>query len=424
VLAGAVVINALGGGTQFYGFSVFFLPLRESLGISAASASLIFSLARAEGAFEGPVVGYLIDRYGARLFLALGATIMGIGYLLLSTSQSFLSVLLIYLLVISVGFNAGFGHATLALVNNWFIRRRTLAMAIATSAFSIGGAIVAPLLGLAVARWDWRVAAALTGVAILVLSFPVSLVVRRSPESMGLRPDGDPPAFEASSGDSAAGTQSNGLKEFSLREAIRTSSFWLIMAGTALRLAVGGAFIVHFVAIMVWKGMDQTAAAGVLGVLALISIPFRLIMGWIGDRLPKARIIALTLVGGALSFLLLLFGQGSWYLWPFILAFALVESSPPLNWALIGDYFGRRNFATIRGAMTFFFGWGQMVMPFLAGVIWDRTQSYASVLWIFVVLWLISALVFAFLRPPRKKDISALIQGYEPALGARSTHTE
>jgi MFS family permease len=91
--------------------------------------------------------------------------------------------------------------------------------------------------------------------------------------------------------------------------------------------------------------------------------------------------------------------------------YAWVESSPPLNWALLGDYFGRRSFATIRGAMSFFFGWGQMIMPYLAGLMWDHTQSYSSALWTFAILWLVSAVLFILLRAPRKKTQIPVRQG-------------
>jgi MFS family permease len=83
------------------------------------------------------------------------------------------------------------------------------------------------------------------------------------------------------------------------------------------------------------------------------------------------------------------------------LLFAWAESNPSLNWALIGDYFGRRNFAMIRGSMSFFYGWANMAAPLLAGVIWDRTGSYELALWIFTAMWLIGAAIFLVLRPPR-----------------------
>ena len=401
VLAGAMVVNALGGGVQSYGFSVFFLPLRESLGISAASAALIFSLSRAEGAVEGPLAGYLIDRYGSRVMIAIGASIMAAGYLLLSQANSYIAVLLIYLCVISVGFNCGFSHATLALVNSWFIRRRGLAMALTTSAFPLGGAIVAPALGIAVATLGWRTAAAMAGIWIFILLIPVLLVVRRSPESIGLLPDGDPEPPPPVAGTTVAEVVAP--DDYTVKEAMRTPLFWLFVVATALRISIGGAMTVHFVAIMVWKGMGETTAAGLLGLFALISVPLRIAMGTIGDRYSKAMMLSLTLAVGAGSLLFLNYGQGTIALIVFLLVFALVESNPALNWALIGDYFGRRQFATIRGAMSFFYGWAQMATPFLAGVVWDRTDSYSLALWAFAIMWVVGAMLFAIMRPPKRR---------------------
>ena len=404
VLAGAMVLTALGGGIHSYGFSVFFLPLRESLGISAASASLIFALSRAEGAIEGPVAGYLIDRFGARVMLAVGAGIMAVGYLLLATAQSYEAVLIIYLVVISVGVNCGFGHAMLALVNTWFARRRSFAMAIASAAPAIGGAIVAPVLGVAVVLLGWRVSAALAGAVVLVLIVPVTFVVRRSPESIGLLPDGAAPEAPTADGTRVRVVEPPG---YSAREAMRTPAYWFMLAATSLRICVGGAMTVHFVAIMVWKGMDETLAAGLLGIFALFSIPLRIFTGWLGDRFSKTKLLALTLAVGTVSLTLLNYSPGIWYLWLFLPLFAWVESNPSLNWALIGDYFGRQQFATIRGSMSFFYGWVQMAAPLLAGIIWDRTGSYEIALWIFTGMWVVGAVIFLFLRPPKARPSPA-----------------
>ena len=144
VVAATCAVNAIGGGVYFYGFSVFFLPIKTALNLSSASTSLIFSLSRAEGAVEGPIAGYLIDKFGPRIMLTIGAFIVAIGYVLLSQVNSFLWFLTIYLGIISLAFNATFSGSTMAVVNNWFIRRKGLAMAISIAAYSLGGAIIAP----------------------------------------------------------------------------------------------------------------------------------------------------------------------------------------------------------------------------------------------------------------------------------------
>ena len=189
VLAGAL-INSL-GALHFYGFTVFFLPLSLDLNLSRAATSLVFSLSRAEGAVEGPLAGYIIDRFGPRLVMLGGITVVGLGYICLSRVDSYLWFLVVYVGLISLGFNAGFLHAVLAAVNNWFIRRRALVMAIVLSAFGLGGAVITPLLSLAVSELGWRMATILAGVAMWVICLPCALAVKRSPESVGLLPDGD-----------------------------------------------------------------------------------------------------------------------------------------------------------------------------------------------------------------------------------------
>ena len=99
---------------------------------------MIFSLSRAEGAIEGPIAGYLIDRFGARKILTVGVIVVGIGYVLLSQVNSYLWFLIIYLGIISLAFNGSFSTSTMSVVNNWFIRRKGLAMAISIAAHSLG----------------------------------------------------------------------------------------------------------------------------------------------------------------------------------------------------------------------------------------------------------------------------------------------
>lgn len=100
-----------------YGFTVFFLPISRDLGLSRAATSLAFSLARAEGAIEGPLVGYLVDRFGPRPIIATAALCAGVGYILLSWVQSYPSFLVVYLGVISLAFTAGFVHSPMVVAN-------------------------------------------------------------------------------------------------------------------------------------------------------------------------------------------------------------------------------------------------------------------------------------------------------------------
>jgi MFS family permease len=121
--------------------------------LSRAATSLAFSLARAEGALEGPFVGYLIDRFGPRPMILLATIMCGVGYILLAWVDSYTTFLIVYLGIISLSFTPGFVHASMAVGNTWFIRYRARAMTVISSAVPIGGTLLTPLLAMAVQAW-------------------------------------------------------------------------------------------------------------------------------------------------------------------------------------------------------------------------------------------------------------------------------
>jgi MFS family permease len=152
-------IRVVGGGLHQYGFTVFFLPISQDLGLSRAATSLVFSLSRAQGAIEAPLVGYLVDRFGPKPIIMTAAVLAGVGYILLSWVNSYVAFIAVYLLVISLAFIAGFVHSPMVVANSWFVRRRARAMTVVSAAVPVGGALISPLLALGVETMGWRWAA-------------------------------------------------------------------------------------------------------------------------------------------------------------------------------------------------------------------------------------------------------------------------
>ncbi len=232
MLALCALISAVGTGILYHSFTVFFLPLKRDLGVTSAAVSLLYGAARLEGGIEGPVVGYLIDRFGPRKLILIGTSLCGFGLILLSTVHSFWTFFLIYVFVVSLGSNAGFFHPLSTAVNKWFIRHRGLGFSVVASSGSIGGMIMAPLLSFIILDYGWRMGALFAGCLVLAISIPAAIPIRRSPESMGLRPDGKPPAKKPEE----AGAQPESILQdvhFPVREALRTFQFWLLNASTA-----------------------------------------------------------------------------------------------------------------------------------------------------------------------------------------------
>jgi len=403
------LIRVVGGGLHQFGFTVFFLPISQDLGLSRAATSLAFSLSRAQGAIEAPLVGHLIDRYGPRPIIVTAVFLAGVGYILLSWVNSYASFMTVYLGVICLAFVAGFVHSPLVVANSWFIRRRARAMTVVSAAVPVGGALISPLLAVGVASIGWRWAAFASGCIFLTVCLPLSFQLKRSPESMGMLPDGEsaPTATGASSAPDETANPSATV-DVTSRQAMKTWVFWLLVISMTARVTCYSTATVHFVPLMVWKGLSEGAAASLLGAFAFINLVAHFVLGWIADRVNKPKLLAICHLLPALSLPPLLASSDYWQLLLFTTTFTFLDASFPIIWATVGDFFGRRNFATIRGMMSFFYMWGSFAGPVMAGAIYDRTQSYLAVLWILFALLLFATLLVLFLIRPWTKRMAAL----------------
>jgi sugar phosphate permease len=420
IVAAGAVMNALAGGAFWTGFAVYFLPVTRDFGVSRAATSLIHGLGRLEGGFEGPLAGYLVDRFGPRAMVAFGGAMGGLGFILLGLTHNFTMFLLVYVGVLSVGMNAGFNHGTGAAVNQWFARRRGLAMSITYMGQSVGGAVITPAVAFIVLSAGWRPAAIISGVVMVIVVVPLSLVIRRSPESMGLLPDGDQAQSEAPKSVITRRPSRFGRHittvDFTAKEAFRTRSFWLLTLAMGLRIAATSGTVVHLVPLVVWKGQTEATGALVVAFIAFTAIPLRVILGWIGDKWAKQKMVGITMFLGAASLItLLLPGGGVWRLLVFALLFAFPEGVIGMCWSLVGDFYGRRSFATLRGVANAAGSFLSAGTPVFLGWVFDTTGSYHNALMPMIGLYLVTALIFWNLPrakvPSRVADSMALDPG-------------
>lgn len=393
------LINAVGMGILYQSFTVFFLPLKRDLAVSSAAISLLYGAARLEGGIEGPIVGHLIDRFGSRVMIFIGASMAGVGLILLATTRSFWSFFFIYVFIVSLGSNAGFFHPLTAAVNNWFIRQRGVGFACIGASASIGGMVMAPLLSYIILHFGWRTGAVSAGLIILVVALPASLPIHRSPEAVGLHPDGKSnPKIEL---EKSIHIPPNPIdSDFSVKEALKTPTFWLLMATLTLRLFVTVALNTHFIPILVWKGISESTAAYLVSLFAFSGVFTMLGTGWIGDRWNKPLLCTLCIIPTIIAMMGLTFSQAALFIYFFPIAFAITMGIAPLGWSLIGDFFGRRTYATLRGIMGMSYGTATFFSPIYAGWVYDTTENYTLVLITFSIILLVAACFFSILRPP------------------------
>ena len=399
VMGACCVLAVLPGAIFSYGFPVFYLSIQRDLMLTSAQTSLIFALARGEAGVGGPLIGWLIDRFDPRPIVLVGGIMAGVGLIVLSDISQYWLFMLVYVGLVSVGHNSGFGQTFLAVMNRWFVRRRAVGMTMVVTSYTIGGAIMLPLLTRGVDYLGWREVMLYAGIFVAAIVVPMALLIRRSPESMGLRLEDVGEAL-----DSGVAATPSGV-DFTVRQALRTSTYWFILMGSTLRIAVTGGILVHGFPIMVWKGTSEQVAGDVLGLLFFASIPARFIIGMSGVRVPAQGILAAGMASGAAAVLALTLVEGTWIIWIFVLGIALLEGASVLNWVLLGNIFGRRNFATLTGIISIFYSAGMMLSPLFLGWLFDRTGSYHTSLLVLASLYGTSAVLFAMCRTPRRPAV-------------------
>ena len=429
IVAISMVIDALKHGTFNRGISFYVLPVSKELGVGVAAISFADMLGRLEGGLLGPLAGYCTDRFGPKAMLIFGGVTSGLGFVLLAFSHSYIYFILVFVGLLSLGFRSGYNNATVPALNQWFRRRRALAMSVASTGNGLGGLALAPVVGVLVLVLGWQNAAIVSGIAIIVVVVPLSLLVRRSPEGMGLLPDGAPVQSVPAQGE-AAGSQTRGTNpmpaspisasssvrrpwsetDFTVREAMRTTSYWLLVLAVGLRNTVHSGMSFLLVPVMVWflegggrsEGDSQAIAIPLVGAFSLGTIVFNPLVGWAGDNWSKLKLSSIAMVSGVVAIVALMNHSGHlWQVGLFVVLLAYSESANPLAWAIMGDFFGRRSFATLRGWQHLPDQLMSMSTPVWMGLIVDQTGSYFWALIPLSAIYGLSAICYLVIPRPR-----------------------
>ncbi len=376
------VMSFFASGIFFRGFGVLVLPIRDQLGISQAQTNLVFSIARAEGGLEGPIAGWLIDKYGNRKVLVPSLIIAFAGYMVMAFwLPGFWAFAIVYLGLVSLGNSMAFQHACFAGLVQWFQRRRSLAISILAAVSSLGGLALIPTMNLLIdqAGLQWGLIA--SGAFYAVILLPICYWFRNKPEDMGLLPDGAtrPPAVRAGRAPAAARRET---RDYTVGEALRTQAYWMLLLGSGLRqTATLGILISLFPILVEDKGMSTQMAANLIGVMSLINFVSRLALGYMGDRVSKKGIMFFSLTVEGIGYLFLWLGDwqtavGITLVLGFILCEGMMDGAGVIVWAALGDYFGRDRFATLRGYITFAYAGALVASPVYAGWVADRFGNY------------------------------------------------
>ena len=388
--------------TVFQGVGTFFVALERTFGWNRTTLSGAFALSRVEGALLGPLEGLLVDRLGTRRMVIIGYLVMGFGFIFYSQIQSVWQFYVAYL-AISLGSGIGGWIAFVTLINNWFSRRRALAMSIAVSGVQLGGFLV-PMLAWGIENHDFRMTALAIGIVLIVVAIPASSFVRNRPEDMGELPDGEPlRRVSAATGDSGTSPQpeADDAIEMTPREALKTLAFWVIAVARLASVVSIVTLSVHLVPKLTDSGISLITANFVVTLYTFVAFISGFVAGYLADRTSKIGVLFVCMLMQALAMAILTVTDGL----PMAMVFAVLWGAGfggrvPLLTAIIGDFFGRRNFGSILGLNMVPSNIAMIFAPLFAGFMFDLQQSYFIPFATFTVMGFIGAFVILLARTP------------------------
>ena len=402
---GWIILMAAGAGIfasgpgQSHTFSVFIGPISRDLGVGATAISSAYGLATLIAALGLPFVGRLVDRYGARKIMLTVVIFLGLGCIAFGFAPG--------IIWLALGFGAlrFFGQGSLMLtsvnvVSHWFSRKRGFAMGMMLLGFAISMAIHPPLSQWLIEQVGWRQAWIWLGVSTWVLMVPiVFFLLQDAPESIGLSPDGEKNIEH----DDKQTVNKHGAEfGFTLKEALATSTFYIVAAALCTMSMLVTALHFFQVSIFEHQGLTPSIAAWMFPLSAIIAVLTQPIVGRCLDKFPTPRVITMSLA--TLCAALLSMSMVSDLLTAILYA-VIFGINNAFNMTLFGylwpRYFGRRHIGSVQGTGQMIGVIGASIGPIPLGMAFDLTDDYKLTLIGLAILPALVGILTQFLKEPK-----------------------
>ena len=377
--------------------TIFVVPMSEEFGWGRTEIAGATTLGAILGAALAPFIGRLVDRFGSRLTLVIGGGVIALGCVYLSLMQT-LTGFYVAFTISRIADQGGVKIGTSVAAGKWFQRYRGRATGLVFLLETVGVIVLAPLTQLVIGQWGWRSAWLMLAAVMLALGvIPCALWVRRQPEDMGLAVDG---GRVSDSGGVAPGPgDADADQSLTLRDAARTRVFWVALVSLFLGSNAMAGPGLHLVPYLTERGLSATAAVGAISVMATAGAAGAIGSGIAADRVsPRWLMVGLYLLGTA-ALVLLVRTDTLVETYAVVILMGLigtgVNTLAPLMWAA---NYGRGSLGAIHGVgrasqvLGFAFG------PLVAGIAYDRTDTYREVFLIMAAVALVAAVLMAAAR--------------------------
>jgi MFS transporter, OFA family, oxalate/formate antiporter len=396
-------------GDITYAYGIFLPALNQTFHWSRSALSGPYGLFYLVGGLLGPMAGISITRFGARKNIIFFNCVAALGLAGLSQVKALWHVYLFFGVMAGLGIAFAEFIPITTVINNWFIRKRSMAMGLLFASGGVGGFIMPPLISRLISVLGWRSAWVCLAVLHLVLTvFFGGILIKSKPEDVGQQPDGIMETFpETKAVQSAvAGPVYQTGEDWTVKEALQAPALWLIMALFSIVLFVSSMLTTHQVAYLQDLHFSPFLSATALGLLIGMSIIGRLACGLLGMRFGARTLAVFFLAGMGSGILFLIIARGRFFVYLYsILTGIGFGGMIVLMPNLISAYFGRTHYARI-------IGWTAPVVtlisaggPSLAGFLYDTTGSYRTSWTIAAGAVLIGIALAVLARPPQRVSV-------------------
>jgi len=415
------VVGVIGiiGGFYIASFSYFMKFLIEDFGWNYGTISWGATINLMAMGFCGPVAGFFIMKYGARRAIVLGNFLGFAGFLLLYYHSHLWQLFLGQGLL--VGSAAGLGGmlATTTVVNNWFVKKRSLGLGIALGTGGAGGIFMGPAIVAFINAYGWR--AAYLAISLLVLVFAViipGMLIRNKPEDLGQVPDG-PASLKNPADDQKPIKPIASYKtpvDFTTREAMRTRCLWLLIAYYCMNMLAMNALMAHQVNYLTDIGFPMIVASFALSVMVGLMTFGQFATGFLGLKFNIHSIAIWAEVLKAIGVVILVSTRSLPFVFVYMIVLGLSFGAMIVTMMnILPNYFGISHYPGIMGFARFFFAIiGSFGAP-IAGYIRDKADSFLPAFQGVIVIIIVGILCLALAKPPVHPSLETSRLEGEPA---------
>ena len=414
-IVGVGFIANMVSGLGVYTLAIFISPMTATFGWSRTVISSVQTIQTMGNGIAAPFIGPLVDSRGPRLLMVFGGFLAGLALILTSFVEASWQFFLFRGLLFALGMACVGGFVVSTAISKFFIRMRGRALAIGAMGLSVPGIFLPPIAALMIESYGWRTVWVGLGVLIwIMVIIPAAIFMRRSPEDLGLRPDGDSEEEAAQRRSSTLGRGSEAWASegavWTRRTIFACRSFWLIILAFGLgTLAMQGIFL-HMIPYLEEQGFSRLAAAGTFTVQNFVSFVTKPFWGLAGERFPARYNAAVEFLLGGLGLLgIFLFAGNLVTIYIFAGLIGASIGGVLVNHQLVwGNSFGRQSLGLVRGIGQPFTVLFSALGPLVGGMLYDATNSYRIAMPLFIIAFFLSALVILFARPPQYDQTEAM----------------